>query len=394
MPVFDCDDPAVTDALHALHATVAARGGRLAPGARLMAHDGGLWVESPPPPDAGAPQLQVPESALPAVERFTIGVRGDAFRRLDHDRGLAPARVAACDRVLALFNLLDKPARHRAESPWFTVAAHLLETLVAARRGNSRLEHRLALHRAGDTERLLVDTFMGARTVGIPPRGDDPGGQALMPFIDFLNHHDRAPPYQLADAREGERILWTARSQPAAGTEVFVRYTTLDALDSLLVYGFHDTSAPWVRSVATTVWPLADLPLTVDGRIATPWRGPLPLPLTRLRPWMPQIPACDADGIRLSHLFLAGADDTTTAPAAARRLLAALVHTARPDLPRDATDRAADDAVDALLAINDRFYADLEKRTAHRADPGAAAVHRMATEQRARLAAHTGGNPA
>jgi hypothetical protein len=401
----DTDDTAVRAALEDLAATVARHGGRAAAGARCCARNGALTIHAAPAPGRGERLLEVPELCLPPVDAFAFDVRQDRFAIRRTLRPVADSERAAMDAMLAVYNACGKPAAWRRISPWLALGADqpVLDRLAA---GRSRIRHVQTLTRLqaeGATDELLLRHFLGARAYFLKAvsatraANARPASAVLMPFIDFLNHHFAARPYQLtADGGRAERTLWTFGDQPHAGSrECFVHYNVIDRLDSYLSYGFLDASAPIVASIPLDIALPTGGTLVVQGEVGGAFPGHLPSGARDLRVYMPQVRSDDGGRLSLQRLLIPGADK----PMALRRVLRMLLPKALgPTKP--AGLRAAVESVECqVLQTNLDYYEELHRRASEAlqkapdaAPPGRSAalrtVQALAEAQRAHLAAY------
>lgn len=401
----DTDDTAVSAALEDLAATVARHGGRAAPAARCRARNGELTIHADPAPGRNARLLEVPELCLPPVDAFAFDVRDDRFAIRRALRPLAASEQAAMEAMLAVYNACGKPAAWRRTSPWLALGADpgVLDRLVAGRSQIRHVQNLDRLRSEGATDELLLRHFLGARAYFLKAVSASrttkarPASAVLMPFIDFLNHHFAARPYQLtADAGRAERTLWTFGDQPGAGsTECFVHYNVIDRLDSYLSYGFLDESAPIVASIPLAIALPEGGTLVVQGEIGGAFSGQLPSGARDLRTFMPQIRGADAGRLSVQRLLIPGPDK----PMALRRVLRMLLPKALgPTKP--AALRAAVESVERqVLRANLDYYEGVHSRASEAlqhspdaAPPGRRAaldtVQALAEAQRAHLAAY------
>ena len=410
----DSDDPAVTEALTALLRTVRAEGGDLHERARVVARGGDLSLHADGPDAGDARLLEIPDTCLPPITRFTLDRDGDDLVLVDAPDDLPAATVTALRHLLDVYNACGKLAVWRAATPWCALAADsdLRTALADLRAGVPKVEQLRRIADAGETTPLGVRSFLGARTFNLKARaetaaeqGHGPGGgeggdetPVLAPFVDALNHHYRARTFGLTIDPDDIRRLWTHVDRPVAGgTECRVRYAPMDAVDAYLGYAFVDDSAPFLRSVPVTLNVADGGVLDVGAMGGTPFQGQLPPELEGDRFHVPPI----TDSLRAGHLAVARL--TLPGPAEApalRRVLAFLLDIVQPGKAEADLDNAIREAEAQLFAANRARIADIEHlvesaraRTPPDAPAGRTAaldaVARLMAQMRAHLDAYT-----
>ena len=407
----DSDDADVTAALERLRRVVLDAGGAFHEAMTVVVRGGDLSVTVPAETDPDSRLLQLPAASMPDLAATEIGVRDDAFSLLDADPNQGATARKALEGLLDLYNVCGKPAWWRATCPWLALAhdPDVRDRLTGLRAANPKVRAYTDLLAENAQDKLLADSFLGTRMFRLKPadRADafgDTGGAdpsaaptpVFMPFVECLNHHFDARPYQTTVDDDGVYRLWTHADRPYWNSrECFVLYTLLDPIDSLLFYGFVDESGPVLHSAPATLALPEDITITVE---AAPWQlfqGDLPASLQDIRVFIPPTKARDGGHITLPWLLIPGAKT----PWALRRMLRAFIYALRPDLPearrREVVGNAEmqllaanHDALDLLAASVDQARAEPPPAPPAGRDAALDAVDHAVTTARARLDAY------
>ena len=365
----DSDDNEVTAALERLRALVLAEGGGFSPQMITRVRGGDLTVLADDDIEQDARLMQVPASCLGATEAFDLGERDGAFIVESEEASHPETARRAFRQMLTVYNACGKPAAWRASSPWFALSAdpELLQCLTDLRRGAAKIQKFARMTSKNEWTRLLVDSFIGARVFQLRPEAAEEGGDGdsesgtaqsvLMPYVDFLNHDFRARPYSVTTDADGVRRLWTYADRPLEESrECLVRYTPLDPFDSLLLYGFVDTSSAIARSVPACLHLADGLTLEVDAAAGGLFKDKLPKQMQDIRMFIPNTKQRDGDYIKVSWMLFPGAG----APWALRRVLRAFIRALRPQIGQVALREAVEEGEAQLLEAN---YTALNKLT-------------------------------
>ena len=279
--------------------------------------------------------IKLPRPLLLPYAKFNIDIQDNQYILNDCDESITPLQRELMEHMLALYNLTDKFAEHREISILQLIHKDpdVIKWILGARDPASRL----LIDDMGrqDFEDTLKKSFFKTRVIGI--RSEDPDvsekEQCLMPLVDFINHHFKANIFNLpADMHSDLTIM---KSTPVDGSdECYVRYSNLDALDSLLNYDFPDEHALFVRSVPLKV-ELENVGVCeIKSNLSHVKHDVAQLPgaLKGLGMYLPQIAANDVTKtFELSFLMIPQAG----APKSMRRILAAglgmIAPTASPD---------------------------------------------------------------
>jgi hypothetical protein len=362
----DSDDPAVNEALTALLRTVRRAGGNGHDRARVVVRAGDLCLHAEGEDFGDARLLAIPDVCLPPITRFTLDLHGDDLVLVHAPDDLPAVSVTALRQLLDVYNACGKLAAWRVANPWCALAAdpELRTALADLRAGAPKVEQQRAFADAGDTTVLAVRSFLGGRTFNLKPRAETAAEQGhaaavgeggdevpvLAPFVDALNHDNRARSFGLTIDSDAVRRLWTHVDRPVThSTECRVRYAPMDAVDAYLGYAFVDDSAPFLRSVPVTLQFADGAVLDVGALGGAPFQGRLPAEVASDRVYVPPI----TDSLRAGHLAVA----RLTIPGhrhapALRRVLAFLLDAMQPGASEAYLRAAVADAEAQVLNAN------------------------------------------
>ena len=192
--------------------------------------------------------IKLSRPLLLPYKKFNIYIQDDKYILNDCDESITPLQRELMEHMLALYNLTDKFAEHREISVLQLIHKDpdVIKWILGARDPTSR---QLIDDMANDDlQEALKKSFFKTRVIGVHNKSSNDREQCLMPLVDFINHHFQANIFNLPDHIDGE--LNILKSTPVDGSnECYVRYSNMDALDSLLNYDFADDHAKFVRSV-------------------------------------------------------------------------------------------------------------------------------------------------
>lgn len=219
--MIDSDDPIVGELLASLLGLVLEAGGRINPGARIVARDHQLHVECV----ADGTLFNVPRTAFVRVDRATYD---DELRVLQVDESFTELEYELLVTATALATATHKLAWMRRTHP--SLVRELPEDLVTSVR---------EVVPSFRTEPIAaVDLYWANRCFRMD-LGDGPE-RVLIPLVDLLNHHSLGATGELTDAQFTVDV-----ARPFGTNECALDYgMDRDALTFAVVYGFLDTSSP------------------------------------------------------------------------------------------------------------------------------------------------------
>ena len=295
---------------------------------------GRLCIEAPPD-SAGSELVRLPRSCLVPLRHFGIVIAGDKFVMSSHEPGLTDTCVATFEAMLELYNLTDKLAAHRRTSPWSLAASHP-ELLAQLAHGSRRdLSPRWRRYRdltaAGDRDELDLQSFFDSRMFDYAELPAGPGFPVLLPILDAMNHHSEGEPFLYDDRDKCDRVLTVARSVPlpAMRDECFASYGISDCFDIWMDYGFIDDAPGFVRSLAMEIDVAGRGTIRISDRHALRTKAELPLSVSDLHSYIPQLLARRRNQIDVGSVLVPGPH----APRALRRTLFFLIAELSPGRP-------------------------------------------------------------
>jgi hypothetical protein len=159
----------------------------------------------------------------------------------------------------------------------------------------------------GDTDPQIT-TFLASRVFEWQGADLEPPTSFLVPVQDFANHHSQAPGYG-ADGRGS----FVAPASPIAGdAECFVKYSSFDAFDGMMQFGFVDESARFLHSITTefTLPGLGNLRTERFQKSNRQVEGSLRA--VEVARSIPAVTPQPNDGMEVSRLIIPGPNDPTS----------------------------------------------------------------------------------
>ena len=321
----------------------------------LKCTEGNLSVEAPRE-SVGKMLVRIPWDCLAPLPPFRLSVKDDQILISSFEEGVTNECIALMESLLELFNITQKIARHRQNSPWRLIASHptLLDRVMQGR-ANVDFTFLQQLIASGDEDELMLHSFLNSRILGYKVSARAPHYPVLMPVVDLFNHHFRGALYEMEDDPAKQRSVAIARSIPLPGTgnECFACYGAHDSFDTWMTYGFVDKTAQFVCSIAMTI----DLQ-NLDGirvtNIAKPrGRRNLPLSVADLHFYVPAVLAKREKHVEVGRILIPG----PAAPKALRRTLGFLISEIQPTHPKQRD--LVMNAEEQIIAANRAYYRDL-----------------------------------
>lgn len=320
-------DATVLEPMRDICRTLARHGAWFNPDLRLQADNGNLALYGTPGA-ARASYMRVPVALMPQLECFDIVAQGGKLAATPNGTPLLPHQEGMMEAMLGLYNATDKLNLWRQSLPFLAWqdTPRVLEYLLAARPLNANLTRCHDQFKAGEHDKLLVDSFLNSRKFGVTEHhlkalgvtGSDTHRNALMPLVDCLNHRLSAEGYN-TPLVGGKPAMRTFHEPDAETGELFVRYNLYDAVDTTLSYGFMDAACTWLSSVPVTL-SVSGQTLKVQG-LPMMLRGPLPATFEDIREYMPALHRQGERQASVTKLMLC-----TQNPYSLRRVLTYLVY--------------------------------------------------------------------
>ncbi len=324
-------------------------GGLVDDGLTIRALDGNVRIEASPDITKGKRILHLPSELLLPLDEFDVAVEGNDFVLNGVNREVSKVRRALMERQLAIYNLTGKIADHQkcATANLYFHDADLLQRIF----GKEVLE-RLKVE---FDENHDANMFLRTRRIGAKVVAGGTAQSALMPVIDFLNHHILADDFKM-----GEAGLFVQRYSPEGGaTECFVRYGVYDALDMLNNYNYVESNPcfVYVRPMEIEVPGLGTIDIKLRNRKFIS-KKELPESLRGLRGFFPPI-QCDEGSDRVSVGFLR--IPMPNSPRALRRMAAALISILASGEKPNNTIELIDFVEREVIERTRTFYEDLKR---------------------------------
>jgi len=306
MAILECDSGPVADLLREAVDIVTAQGGYVSDQLILRQRESDLSLASTLPPVRHDTLIAVPYELLIPVAAFELRNIDDHIDYALKDQALPGATQRLGELTFELYNLLGKLAQTRSASPVFSFAdSPDIARLLKPARAFTKEQWRVMDSGYGDN--ALLKLFLKTRTLRNAQASQESYAQALLPIIDFANHHTEAPGFQYG-AKGHENMLSIANHKPVLGSdECHVRYSRrLDLLDTYLTYGFVDTMSRYriVRAAAMDIEVEGFGSLEVHASAAPPFKGKLGDKNSDLREWLPMANRKAPDRMQLSHLLI------------------------------------------------------------------------------------------
>lgn len=316
------DTPELEKIVTKLAGTVENSGGWLNPDLMMVARDGQLSIEAENV-DHGSKIIKITKGMLIPMDKINLTIKDGVFNvDIPHPEQWTSVEREVTDITFEMFNISKKAEFQKESNFWVGMQDHTdtLDLLMKGRTQGDRLKKMIRQTKNKfmdfDLDHFICDDFVKSRVLGHKNHETGMINQVIMTIIDFLNHHAGG-----AYFNSNETGISVVCSQPVGGSkECFAHYRPLDAFDSMLHYGFVDTSPAYVRSI-----PL-DLTVPGMGKIAVKSRSDLlnknklAKPIKDLSFFIPIINK-NYDIVIASHLYIPG----PKAPNALRRVLGVLV---------------------------------------------------------------------
>jgi hypothetical protein len=255
------DNPAIESAIKKLISLTRDAGAEFAPGLALRVENGDMRMECGTAGEGFI--IRLPESCLILPADFRFGLEGDTLMAEPEDN-VTPLRAALMKEMVALYNLTGKIAAHKRTLPWYLAAAHPeILTYILRLRDNGVVRRYAETASGGLDDAFTVESFFKTRTLVL--RTEAGPVRAVMPVIDFMNHHHGGATFDTISDAKGFGVA-VKKAQPAAGSaECFARYGDYDALTAWLHYGFADRHAPAQDLTPEEIVAWAELRTTLEN---------------------------------------------------------------------------------------------------------------------------------
>ena len=309
--------------------------------------------------------IKIPDEHLIPYTLLNMTLKGNDFV-IDPERGsLSPVQIDLAKCMVEIYNLTNKVDFHKSENAWiqFRDAPELLDLLLEATSRTPSIEKNYAflhdLEDAASMDQFILDTFSISRFLARYKHGSKEKTRVIMPIIDFMNHDYRGSGFvSSTDPKEKQWIGVTCNQPFVSRNECYASYGIKDALNTFLIYGFIDATAPYVRSIPLEI-PVGDFGKINVYSLNKGNKATLPKRLQDLHHFMP-IFEKDKDGaLCLSQLFVTVGPFRHTLRRILREVIATLCGNSVSEKFISEQTRAAEELV---VEKNIAFYRDLLKK--------------------------------
>jgi len=350
MTLIDSDDSAVAALLGKIAEIVIGEGGYIHPAITLRARNGSLSVSSGLAPGDHSDIFIIPESCLPSAADFYLAYTNGKISCRAKSAGVSAVQQTLMEAMLKLYEITRKVETHAILTPG--ISARSLEVWGEQLRMLSPVEYK---DEDVGSDRLLM-RFLASRFVKYTGT-KGPREQVLIPLIDLLNHNNLSPLLSFSKlGSSGGICLSVPHHRPVPGSdEAFFCYGQNDAINSLLTYGFVDTTTRWSKSITTYLELPGMAPIHVLFSQEYPEPSQVPEVVRDIKLFYPRIgfdPASNEPVI--SFLIIPGAN----APRSLRRVLEIAVRIYRAEIQGDRTAVAqcVESLERQLLAANEEYF--------------------------------------
>lgn len=372
---FDCETPGLEQVLERMARTVRAAGGWLSPHLTVHERGGDLSLRSDLAPERHDVLAAIPEPCFLPLGEVRLALAGGRITVKSLPPGYGETRTALLRGMIEAYNLTGKLAAYRSITPRYVFRGdpEMLERLTAGRPGTGAALRMREFENERRPERLLLEHFIRTRNLKLGP-----GGDQIIPVLDFVNHHTLARRVERKTQPGGGTSAVLLNFKPVPGSDqVFARYGRFDAYDTYLMFGFAARPASHLLSVPCALRLAGGGVIEAGCEIGAGKRrkGARKAPGPGF--YAPRIEAARPGYRKVSALVVPGSG----APLALRRVLAHLIGGMRPGLGEAALKSLIAEAESAVLAANRRFFSGLADYLAARGgDYAGEPAFRMARE--------------
>ena len=231
------------------------QGARFHDAVRIFADDGNLSIKGYIENKNKERLLDIPLQCMPLMSDYKLSI-DDNEHIVAEPKGTMENPNAANTMALMvkIYNQTNKIKTWKQQSPYFALQSKpdVLNKLLDSKVNTHKVAKFKKLLDNQQYEQLALDSFFGSRTFSY---NKETLAQAnihiqenecigLLSIIDFLNHKVGSSNYQITDD-----MLYYAGQPEQETQEMMVHYNNFDPLMTYLLYGFVDTSSPWLFSI-------------------------------------------------------------------------------------------------------------------------------------------------
>lgn len=353
MPKFECENPELRKVMLELYDLVVENGGYIHDGVTVQEADGELSILSSLPHNSHEELITIPEKCLPRIDDFVITVHGDKLFAKPKSDIAINSQLKAMELMIEIYNLTNKLVRHRDTNIWLSLrkSPEILQEILKARSRSPKIIKYYEKYENGKFDELLIDTFIGTRVLRYESSDKSNRLSCLVPFIDFANHSIESPVI-LNGFFKTDAVSMINFVPGPESNECYYRYGFLDAIDSLLIYGFSDVSSPIVRSIPLQYNFHIYGHIQVNALVPQIYSEHLEDSVQDLYFYMPYVNRIGRDEMELSHLIIPG----ETAPKALRRVLEYRIESWKPTLKPAVVKDIVSNFENVIINKNIEYY--------------------------------------
>jgi hypothetical protein len=238
------DNAAVKEILTLMAKKIIESGGFLHSGIEILCMDNIFTINSKLPADTNEKIIQIPNCCLPSVNDYTFRLKDKKIEIEGVKGGADKTQIEIMAMMLDIFSLTKFEEIYESttfldeiekKSP--TIFSFLKEKIpeIATKKDTCKLNN-----------------FFKTRIISYADNNDGQRDGVIMPFMDALNHHNNAFPYDNSNDSSGIGILL---SRPIKNSdECYVCYGPLAPLETFLGMGFYDEGADFLQSISAKIY--------------------------------------------------------------------------------------------------------------------------------------------
>jgi hypothetical protein len=324
MARIESDNTEVERVLLRLEKLVTNSGGWLHPDLLIRCQEGNLSIELHDG-DPGEKILGIPSTSFLPVDEMEVSLKDGTFDfHVLRSDALSSVQHHLAETTFALYNLTCKATFHQKNCFDFFMSAcpSIGDRLLRARRLREFPDDVPNLISQDlpdrDLENFVRQGFLRSRILSFKDETISGKQQVIVPVMDFMNHHWSGTDFRIGNYPDGRHVVRLDCRQPVEGShECFASYSTMDALDTFIKYGFIDQFVPLVRSIPLEL-EIGDLgKIYVSGRIGTVNFKKVVKEAQALGIFFPAMEKKEEDEVTVSHLLI----PIEVSPLALRRTL-------------------------------------------------------------------------
>jgi len=192
--------------------------------------------------------IEVPLELMPCIDEYEFSIKDDNLICTTICQ-TNETKTQIMMLMIDIFNLTSKISFQKQTSIFFNLKRHkdFVEYLLYSN-GREKINRFLIFLKNDEYEKILIESFLGAREFNLKNQKDSalPSKRVILPIMDYLNHNIMAKGFEI-DKQNNSMFVEALSTKES--TQLFVCYNLYDALETLIIYGFSDTSTPLLFSI-------------------------------------------------------------------------------------------------------------------------------------------------